>query len=406
MKKTVKISLKIALGIVVIGIVTFGFFYMGKGNIPKELAEGIRKYHPDPFTKISEEEFDAALSELEQSWGELGKAEDGRYYAMRTLVASLGDEHTSLAPSAMKSQPELPFFVISYEGSWIVVQAQKEYSEIVGKKLTAVNGVTVKELRERLLPLISYETEGWAEYQCSLEFRYLRNLRYIGVTESLDEVEVTVEDCLTGEWETVELKACGKGYDYQNSSLYTSIAPTLVQSGYYRAELIFEDVLFIQYNVCQEAPDLSMEEFAQALKEQTADAPPEKILVDMRHNTGGNSDVITPLLALLKEYTDRGSRLYCLTGGETFSSGVLNVLDLKEIGACIVGQPTGGVTGFGELKTVRFSDGSRLYCSTKDFSQYYGSHSPVTPDIQVEQTIEDFLKGIDSVVSYIQNNSF
>lgn len=401
MKKTVKISLKIILGIAILGVAVFGILHMRKRDILEELGSSIKKYHPSPFTIISETEFDTAVAQLEQMWKELGKVEDGRYYAMRRLVASLGDEHTSLAPSSMKSQPQLPFFVLSFEGSWIIVQAQNEYSEIVGKRLTAVNGVTVEELRSLLLPLISHETEGWGEYQCSLEARYLRNLRYIGVTDTLESVEITVEDFRTGDQETLTVEACRKGYDYQNASIYTAIAPTLAQSGYYRAELIEEGVLFIQYNVCEEAPDLSMEEFAQILREQTEEALPEMILIDMRHNTGGNSDVISPLLKLLKEYAGKGSALYCLTGKETFSSGVMNVLDLKEIGACIVGESTGGTTGFGELKTVRLFDGSRLYCSTKDFSQYYGSHDAVAPDIQVVQTAEDFLDGIDSAVSYI-----
>ncbi len=404
MKNTVKIPLKIALGVCVMGIIAFGLFYPGKGGALEELDKGVRENHPDPFTKVTEAEFDDAVSKLEQSWKELGEVEDGRYYAMRRLVASLGDEHTSLAPSSRTSQPQLPFFVLSMEGSWIVVQAQKEYSGIVGKRLTAINDVTVDELRSLLLPLISHETDGWGEYQCSLEMRYLRNLRYIGVSDTLESVDITVEDCRTKEVETLTVEACKLGYNNTNSSMYAAIAPTLVQSGYYRAEAIEDGVLFIQYNVCAQAPDLSMEDFAQTLREQTSAAPPEKILIDMRHNTGGDSNVITPLLALLGEYAEKGSELYCLTGSETFSSGVMNVLDLKEIGACIVGESTGGVMGFGELKTIRLSDGSRLYCSTKDFSQHYGFHDAVDPDVPVVQTVEDFLAGTDSVVSYILEN--
>lgn len=369
-------------------------------SAPEALSYYIKENHPNPFTKVSEEEFDALTAETDQLWEGLSTEEDAAYYEVRRLAAKLGDEHTSVAMPAGVSQPELPFFVMVYDGQWMIVQAQSEYSALVGKQLLAVNGVDIQQLRELLLPLISYETEQWGERMCSLELRYLRTLRYLGVADSLDSVNVTFADAATREQSTMEVKALTQGYDYQNSVLYP-LAQTLGQSGYYYANLISDGTVFIQYNMCADNPDMPMKQFADTLAAQLEN-PPQKIIVDLRHNTGGDSRVITPLLKLLEKLSGQGSRLYCLIGADTFSSGVMNALDLKEIGACLVGQPTGGVLGFGELKAFSLPDGSTLYCSTKDFSEFYELDGALEPDIEVVQTVEDFLNGIDSVVAYIE----
>lgn len=365
---------------------------------PSEMRDFIKEHHPSPFTKMTEEEFDAQIDELVRSWNDCGETE--RYYAMRRLVAALGDEHTMLLPPENITQPELPFFVMIYDGHWMIVQAQKEYGELVGKELTAVNGTAVSQIREKLLPLISSETQQWADVQCSQEIRYLRNLKYTGIADSLAFVEITAKDIASGEEVTTEVEASDSGYDYQNSSFYP-MAQTLAQSGYYYATLLDDGSAFLQYNVCQENPRMTMREFAQKLEQQLLADAPEKVIIDLRHNSGGNSEVIRPLLKTLEKFREAGSRLYCLTGPQTFSSGVMNALDLQEIGAQLVGEPTGGVLAFGELVQKKLPDGSTLYCSTKDFSSAYGLSEQLQPEIEIVQTAEDFLAGKDTAVDYI-----
>ena len=113
--------------------------------------------------------------------------------------------------------------------------------------------------------------------------------------------------------------------------------------------------------------------------------------------------MIKPLLSALSQLMDAGSVVCALIGPETFSSGVMNALDLRHIGAVLVGEATGGVMGFGELKSLPVGDRMTLYCSSKDFSGGAWPHEPVVPNVIVPQRAEDFVRGIDSAIAWIRD---
>lgn len=368
-------------------------------SVPRAVSSAIRDHHPNPFTHVRETDFEKAVQALEGAWEEL--CADGEAgFALRELVASLGDEHTTvLCPR--EQERILPFFVLKFEDEYILVQAQQEEAAWTGMALEAIGGVPAEEIARRMDPYISPETEGWRDTLTAEEMTSVSMLMHVGAMQEPEQATVTVRDPRTGQTQTADVKTLDGGYDF-STSVIMPMAQTLMQSGFYYATLLEGGELFIQYNLCQDNPQMPMADFAKALREQLAGMQrPEKILVDLRNNGGGNSEVIRPLLDLLSELRDQGSRIYALIGDRTFSSGVLNAQDLRDMGATLVGEPTGGVRGFGELTTVELGEGYVLSCSTKDFSGGK-EHRPVEPDRRVEQTVEDLLAGVDSAVSYVQ----
>jgi hypothetical protein len=68
------------------------------------------------------------------------------------------------------------------------------------------------------------------------------------------------------------------------------------------------------------------------------------LVVDVRHNGGGDSSVDDALISGLRDRPAwrAAGRLVCLIGGSTFSSGLWTADDLRRLGAVLVGSPTGG----------------------------------------------------------------
>lgn len=362
---------------------------------PDAVLRILQEGHPGPFTKISQEAFAAKVEELDGRWGKLQLSEGNAWCALRELAAAIGDAHTSVQPPETLTQRTLPVLFGNYEGRWIILQAQAPYGELAGKELTAINGVALAEIVEKVKPLISYETEGWANVMLQSDLRNMRVLQYVGLADDMRTAQLTVCDAQTGAEETVEV-ATASGFNYGDAAAL-SFAPTIAQSGLYRATSLEDGTVFIQYNSCQEVPDLSMADFAAELGAQL-DGFEGKIIVDLRNNSGGDSRVIAPLVELLKKQKAAGARLYCLIGANTFSSAVMNAQDLRQAGATLVGEATGGrLGGFGELGMETLSNGCTLYYSTKDF----GPEGPVEPDETVPQTVEDLLAGRDTAVEYI-----
>lgn len=364
-------------------------------SIIEKLSDCIKQNHPNPFIKISKKKFDSEIISLKKDIEEKNKEE--QIFALRRLVALIGDAHTKVIDKTTNKK-KLPFIALPYTGHSIIVQVESQYSELAGKELLKINNIDIKTILQKFLPIISYDTTGYAELLCHYECYFSDSLKFINVINNETEIPITVKDTLSNTIKTFTVKLT----DGITKPTFAHLAPTLSQSRYYYANLIDKNTLFIQYNVCEEIPDLPMNRFSDILTEKLSSNLPQKIIVDLRHNTGGNSYVIKPLLKTLKNFITKGSKIFCLIGAETFSSGVMAASDLKEIGAILVGEEVGWNCRFGEVKELPLTENISLYYSTKDFAKYFKNGIP-SPSFLVKQNIRDLANGIDTCVEYIKS---
>ena len=167
---------------------------------------------------------------------------------------------------------------------------------------------------------------------------------------------------------------------------------------------------YIQYNTCQEDPELPMETFATQVQTELDAGDYSRILVDLRNNGGGSDGVIWPLLAVLRSEMDDGAELVGLIGETTFSSAIINAVELQEMGAVLVGEPTSGsVDHFGSVGTFALpNSGVRVGVSTKfiDLGTLLDADAgrgvvSLEPDVAVPQTLADALAGRDTAVEWL-----
>lgn len=362
-------------------------------SIFEELKRQIESTHPNPYTKITQQEFESQIEILKKNWNKQDAMQ--QYFSLRHLVALIGDAHTQVFKPT-ENDKVLPFFALPYGGHSIIVQAEEAYKELAGKELIAINGIKIKAILQKLFSIISYDKEEWAYLNAHHESRLFSNLKYVGAIKKGNVVGIKIKDITTGKTKT--LKVAFSENMQINNPVFANLAPTLFQSGYYRANFL-DDILFIQYNVCADFPDMPMKEFASRIK-QLPEA--KKIIVDLRNNTGGDSTVITPLLEVLRDITkDRKIPLFSFVGNRTFSSGVMAAIDLKEIGAILMGEEMGWNGKFGEVKEIQLSDGYTLFCSTRDFSESLQDVN-LHPDIIMKQNIKDLEAGLDTLVEAIR----
>jgi C-terminal processing protease CtpA/Prc len=111
----------------------------------------------------------------------------------------------------------------------------------------------------------------------------------------------------------------------------------------------------VQYNRCRENALLSISAFAADLIAFSRENRPERVVFDVRENSGGSSIWFTRLLDALGGAYQSGQLsippkwVYGIIGKRTFSSGSLAVRDMKAQGFILVGETTGGrVYWFGE----------------------------------------------------------
>jgi hypothetical protein len=118
-----------------------------------------------------------------------------------------------------------------------------------------------------------------------------------------------------------------------------------------------DSVLYVQFNQVMDAPDETLAEFARRLGETLTARPPRTVIIDARHNNGGNLDLLTPLVAALHNYelSRREARIYVLMGRNTFSAAqvFLGRMD-RETNAVFAGEPSSSRPNFvGEESPVQ-----------------------------------------------------
>ena len=116
------------------------------------LSADLERLHPDPWTKVTRAQFDAAAAALA---AELPGLSD-RLAAIRVdqLVAMLGDPHTAIDSRPLQGPVRAyPFWCDLRDDGLVVVAADAAHGDLVGAEVLAVGGVPTAEVVDRLATL-------------------------------------------------------------------------------------------------------------------------------------------------------------------------------------------------------------------------------------------------------------
>lgn len=183
---------------------------------------------------------------------------------------------------------------------------------------------------------------------------------------------------------------------------------TRKNENYWSTSIDNGDTLYVAYNSCLIDPANPFAEFSNDIMSKLKPGGPERVIIDLRNNFGGISNVIEPFMAKLAAHKviNQSDRLFVLIGSSTFSSAMLNALQFgTTTRATLVGEPTGGKPNqYGNIST-RFlpKSGLQVSISTKYFDQNPTDPPSVTPDITVVLKSSDFFTGADPVMQKVRS---
>ena len=347
------------------------------------LTQQIIARHPNPFTKITRSDFDRRARELSDSIPILS---DRTVYArLMALAASIGDAHTSIIfDGDLVRAMGLGYFPIRgvlYDDGLYVAVTSASYADFLGWRILSINGRTPEEWMEILLPFVSHDNEQWLRHNTVSLLQYPQLLHAVDPANEPDSAEWVLESRL-GKRETLVLESAPARPSFAavNDPSLGYLSPTYhdLNLNYWYRYFPEQSLLFFKYNVCQPRSDLPFSAFVGDLF-RTLDAQPvDYLVVDLRDNTGGNSEVWRPFLAGLESryatlQRNPKFRFYGLISRLTFSSGMFAAQEIKRFpGAMLVGEDTGGnPNAFGNVFTFRLSNsGINVQVSTRYFSAF------------------------------------
>jgi len=369
------------------------------------LAKNLPKAHKNLFFRLSRKDFEAQVRQISKSLPSMTDAEVR--VALTKLVASVSDIHTGIAMGGAW----YPIRFMQFSDGFYVRAAPSEFSRAIAARLAGIGELGADEVRNRLLTLVPLEN-SLAEFVFLPGYISSANaLRGTHISSGTEEATFHFEK--NGQRFSLTLRSLpanqqGKLLELPDGAvhelpLYLSDRET----NYWFRYLDETRTFYIQYNSCEEMKSLSFADFtAQAMA--VADRKPvERVVVDLRHNKGGANFVIKPLLAALKARPAlrRKGHFFVLTSHFTMSSALWNTLDLRHLGAKMVGEPSAQKPKcYGEARTFKLpNSGLTVSYATRRYRLIISLSNPawVAPDMLVETTAHDYFSGRDPVMEWV-----
>ncbi len=365
-------------------------------------------FHPDAFANTPESEFLALKAEIE---GRLETVSGTEFLLdLMRLAALVGDSHTSVSVGSAANFRAYPFSLVRRGESWYLSAAAPEDEDLLCQEVTLLAGKPVEEVIEAYGTLFASDNP----VHLRRSFRQACNVadiyEYLGLVEAGKPLTVTLKGGKALSLAPVGMEEMNKLEIARIAGLIKDQPETAAADAYYFAKPLTEDAYYIQYNTCQEAEDLPMEDFAALVAKDLKAGDYSRVLLDLRNNGGGSDGVIWPLLERLRLAMDGGCELVGLIGEGTFSSALINAVEIQEMGGVLAGEPAGGsVCHFGAVKTFQLPNSKvRGQVSSKyidlntllDAAAGRGVEA-LEPDVLVYQTLEDTLNGKDTTVDWL-----
>lgn len=372
------------------------------------LYENLKKGHPNLFANTPEEEFLARKGEIEAG---LDTASDQTFLLdLMSLTALAGDSHTTGALGNLTQlMRAYPLALIWRDGRWYLSALPAEHKELLGREVRSVAGKPLEQVTEAFGTLLSADNPVKLRRQYRQACNVADLYEYLGLVETGAPLPLTLADGQELSLAPLTMEELGQAGIAQLGANLPQPA-TAAQDCYYCAFPLEGGAYYIQYNTCAQAEDLPMEQFAAQAAKELEQGSFNRVIVDLRNNGGGSDGVIWPLLEVLRREMDKGAEVVGLIGEATFSSAIINAVELQEMGGVLVGEPaSGSVDHFGSVGSFRLpNSGMRIGVSQKyiDLDTLFDAGAgrgveALEPDVAVPQTMEDTLAGRDTAVEWL-----
>lgn len=332
------------------------------------------------------------------------------------LVAELQDGHTEMSIlQSTANFKRLPIGMYFFEEKLHVFAAQEHYTNLIGTEVIKVGEKTIPEIFNLLKTIMAYDND-YEIYHAGPSFLTLPTVLYfLGITTDESVTNFTFRDesdvVITKNIEPVSLA------DFNNRAWKTIKEINSVEElndknsdkNYWFEYLAKEKTMYFYFGrVNNQKGRPSLKKIITRMFDEIDKVSPNKLIIDLRDNNGGNNNKSRPLIEALKKraFLNKKGRVYVITGRRTFSAAMVTSIFLKkETNALIVGEPSRGHPNKSDNVEYMNLPNSNLEIEyttkVKKHWEELGDLNHVPVDVEIAPNFKDYISGEDSVLNYI-----
>jgi hypothetical protein len=337
------------------------------GQTPAPLREDLAWFRREVFlreksyTPAARAEAERRLAALEAT---IDKIKPLAFEVEIARIVGLADNGHSSANSTARAgrANRVPIRLATFGDEFRVMRADKSLAELLGAKLTAVDGRPISTVRDAARTLWG-GTSAWRDRGVPLVLESPAQMQVLGVAadESAAEYSFVTLDGKTVSKRLVAEKADGAAAEWPPLLVYGRNAFPTVDARWavleppsmpwslaepattFRWRAAPEiDGMVIQLRRISDVPGQAIGEFLTSMTEKLRADKPRNLALDMRMNTGGNLDLARDFMKQLPGLVP--GRIFVITNPSTFSAAIASIGYLKQAApdrVTIVGEEVG-----------------------------------------------------------------
>lgn len=309
----------------------------------------IMRLHVSPFHKSSE----AALLTKRDEISELipTLSDQQITYQFMSLIGLLGNSHNILVPTYAKkgSLDKLPITLYQFNDGVFIVDANEKYKHLVGQQITHLGDTSIDDALTRLNAINPRDNNMQALWLGPHFLTMTTLLNELNIINTHNEVKLALLH--QGSQRASSITMAGEPFKFtEMPPLPANVngEPPLYLKNrtdkFWHTKLENLNALYVQFNQVGNKKGLSLAEFSDSIIESVKHPAIKHLVLDLRHNNGGNGSLLPPLLRALINFetTHPDGKLFVIFGRKTFSAAHLLLAQISQFtNAVMVGEPSG-----------------------------------------------------------------
>ncbi|MFP5286221.1 MAG: tetratricopeptide repeat protein [Thermoanaerobaculia bacterium] len=332
------------------------------------------------------------------------------FVGMNRMLAPLHQGHVALW--APPSNRHLPIRLYAFPEGLYIIEGRGEHKDLAGSRVIAFGSLPAEEALRRFAEAQSVDGDMEHLWVAS-NLAQTAWLKGIGAASSADSVTLTVQSP-EGDTRTVALATSAEEPEGRQDKLVAppGVAPPLflrdLEQKHWDLALPEHDALCLQVNNLLPDQDETLDQLGLRLWAEIEKTRPKNLIVDLRHNNGGTTQLYPGLLRTLIAFSRiPGNQLYALIGRRSYSATGNFVTDLERLtdpifvgeasSECcnLYGDPAAVVLPYskiqGELTAVKWQ-----------LSSPSDRRREMSPEVPVQLTAKAYFAGQDPVMEAVQ----
>lgn len=350
-----------------------------------------KNHHVNPWHNISEDELYKIYNNLTSTMNI-----DDNYsfnYFINYIIKRLSGSSDAHTKCVNRKLDLLPITFKCFNGEMYVNYP----SELKGTKLLQINNIAVDKIIKELDNIITYGTIGKRKSEIE---KFLSDKNKLFSLPSLKAKEIIFKLEMPDKNIVEKTYKKEKHYNIQNNEFVKNatyeIKGNILIYYHSSVQMEFKDKIEKAIN------ELELKDLSKI----------DKIIIDLRGNTGGNASLNKPLIKFLQKHIDK--TIITLTDYRIFSGGRYALIDLIKLGSITIGEEIGTpINCYGNSNWIstedyafsvseRFLYPGKVVVTTKEEFKKVPKDllKPVyfKPDIYVERIYEDFINNKDTIM--------